>query len=42
MCFYKGVLIYLNFVIICSEDEIKGMFEEFKLKEFMEDFSEIF
>lgn len=42
MCFYKGELIYLNFIIVCNEDEIKGMLEELKSKEFIKASSDAF
>lgn len=42
MCFYKWALIYLNFIIVCSEDEIKGMLQELKSKVFFKAYREAF
>lgn len=42
MCFCKGTLIHLNFIVVYSEDEIKGMLEKVKSKEFIKAFSKAF
>ena len=42
MPFCKGALIHFNFIFVYNEEDIKGMLEALKSKEFIKAFSEAF